>query len=78
MPANRWVIKVLKSVDLVPHHYLLKKLLKVYHMDNIHWIAKWLTSQKQHVLLNEEASNYIYMSMYSVLGVPQGTVLGPL
>ena len=64
-----------KAFDIVPHHRLLLKL-KYYRIDNqvINWIAKWLTSHKQRVLLDDESSDYIPMTS----GVPQGTVLGPL
>ena len=61
-----------KAFDTVSHCHLLKKL-KFYHIENqvIHWIEKWLTLRKQHVLLDRESS-----AVSS--SVPQGTVLGPL
>ena len=77
MDARRQVdmilLDFLKAFDTVPHHQLLLKL-KYYHIDSqvINWIAKWLTSRKQHVLLDGESSDYVPVT--SGHGVPQGTV----
>ena len=60
-----------KVFDMVPHMRLLNKL-KFYgirgHLH--HWISAWLTRREQRVVVDE--------CNFSQVGVPQGTVLGPL
>ena len=67
-----------KAFNTVPHCCLLKKLkfyitLRIYSQV-IHWIEKWLTVRKQHVLLDGESCDHVPVSS----GVPQGTMLEPL
>ena len=40
----------------------------------IRWIEKWLTDRRQRVVVEGEASNWKSVQ----IGVPQGSVLGPL
>ena len=40
----------------------------------IDWIEKWLTDRRQPVVVDGEVSNWISV----LIGVPQGSVLGPL
>ena len=64
-----------KAFDSVPHYPLLERLISLH--SNLHlvkWIANYLTSRYQRVVVGGETSNAV-----SVLsGVPQGSVLGPL
>ena len=64
-----------KTFDYVPHYPLLEKLISVdLNSHLVKWIANYLTSRYQRVVVGGETSNAV-----SVLsGVPQGFVLGPL
>ena len=64
-----------KAFDTVPHRRLLMKLDHYGIRDHTHeWIRQWLTTRKQRVVLDGEASSEVHVDS----GVPQGTVLGPL
>jgi hypothetical protein len=64
-----------KAFDVVPHRRLLLKLDFYGVRGNLlKFIEKWLTSRKQRVVVNGEASNPANVKS----GIPQGTVLGPL
>ena len=60
-----------KVFDMVPHMRLLNKL-KFYGIRGRlhHWILAWLTRREQRVVVDE--------CYFSQVGLPQGTVLGPL
>jgi hypothetical protein len=64
-----------KAFDTVPHRPLLQKLISLnLNRFSIQWIADYLTSRTQQVVVEGEISN-----MENVLsGVPQGSLLGPL
>lgn len=64
-----------KAFDSVPHWPLLRKLISLnVNQFLIQWIADYLTSRTQQVVIEGESS-----TVEDVLsGVPQGSVLGPL
>ena len=64
-----------KAFDTVPHRPLLQKLISLNSNGFlIQWIADYLTSRTQQVVVEGESS-----TVKNVLsGVPQGSVLGPL
>ena len=64
-----------KAFDKVPHQKLLLKL-KAHGIGNgiIDWIEQWVTDRRQRVVVDGEVSNWKSV----LLGVPQGSVLGPL
>ena len=64
-----------KAFDTVPHNRLLYKLTKYSITGNLHaWISNFPTKRKQRVVVDGEHSDWTNMR----LGMPQGTVLGPL
>ena len=64
-----------KAFDTVPHNILLEKL-KYYGIRGIilDWFADYLKSRSQHTIFENCASQSSLLS----LGVPQGSVLGPI
>ena len=64
-----------KAFDTVPHRPLLQKLISLnVNRLLIQWIADYLTSRTQQVVIEGESS----MVKHVLSGVPQGSVLGPL
>ena len=64
-----------KAFDKVPHQRLLLKLKAHGIGDGItDWIEQWLTNRRQRVVVDGEISNWKSV----LIGVPQGSVLGPL
>ena len=65
------------AFDKVPHQRLLIKL-KAYGIGEsyimISWIQAWLTDRRQRVIVEGEISNWKPV----FIGVPQGSVLGPI
>ena len=64
-----------KAFDTVPHCRLIKKL-DAYGIKGslLLWIKDFLSERTQQVVLNGSASNTFTVS----IGVPQGSVMGPL
>ena len=62
-----------KAFNKVPHQRLLLKL-KAHGIGDgmIDWIKQWLTHRRQHVVVDEEVSNWKSVMSW----VPQGSVLG--
>jgi len=59
----------------VPHRALLEKLTSIgLNKYLIKWVASYLTSWKQQVVVNGSCSNFSPI----ISGLPQGSVLGPL
>ena len=64
-----------KAFNTVDHNKLLLKLAHYGIQSNTHqWIATWLTTRTQKVIVEGERSK----DKRVLSGVPQGTVLGPL
>ena len=69
------VIDFPKAFDVVPHQRLLEKI-KHYGISGmtLAWISDFLNEHTQWVVVNGSYSEWFTVN----LGVPQGTVLGPL
>ena len=64
-----------KAFDTVPHDILIKKLyLYGIKNKNLDWIKNYLNTRKQKTILNNTTSSLADITV----GVPQGSVLGPL
>jgi len=64
-----------KAFDCVDHKILLKKLQNLgVHGIELEWFANYLTNLKQYVTLSGKNSSLLSI----ILGVPQGSILGPL
>jgi len=64
-----------KAFDCVDHKILLIKLQNLgVHGIELEWFAKYLTNHKQYVTLSGKNSSLLSI----ILGVPQGSILGPL
>ncbi len=64
-----------KAFDCVDHKILLKKLQNLgVHGIELEWFANYLTNRKQYVTLSGKNSTLLSI----ILGVPQGSILGPL
>ena len=65
-----------KAFDCISHQLLLHKLRMQYGIDDVllSWLASYLSSRTQRVLIDGKMSNFIPVTS----GVPQGSILGPL
>lgn len=68
-------IDLKKAFDTVSHELLLKKLFSL-GLDNktVNWFSDYLNNRKQKVFVNGTISNTLNVK----IGVPQGSVLGPI
>lgn len=68
-----------KAFDCLNHDILLEKLYK-YGVRGValSWLKSYLTDRSQRVVLRDGSSEAYSSRMYTSLGVPQGSVLGPL
>ena len=64
-----------KAFDTLNHEILLKKL-QYYGINGtaLHWFSSYLINRKQYVELNNTSSTISTLN----IGVPQGSILGPL
>ena len=74
-PVDLIYLDLKRAFDKVPHQRLLLKL-KAHGIGNdmINWIEKWLIDRSQRVVVDGQVSNWKYV----LIGVPQGSVLGPI
>ena len=64
-----------KAFDTVNHSILLNRLTNFNFSEHaIGWFASYLANREQRVKINTELS----MPLQSTMGVPQGSILGPL
>ena len=64
-----------RAFDTVNHHVLLTKLSHFnFSSDTITWFKSYLSNRKQCVVINSVKSPYVS----NPVGVPQGSILGPL
>lgn len=64
-----------KAFDTVPHSLLLEKLQHYGIRNNINnWFSSYLSGRTQNTIINNKKSS----SAFNILGVPQGSVLGPI
>ena len=74
-PVDLVYLDFAKAFDTVPHKRLLLKL-KAYGLDEklCAWMEDFLRDRKQRVVMGECESEWMDVT----IGVPQGSVLGPL
>ena len=64
-----------KAFDSVPHSPLMAKIRSLdLHESLVHWLNNYLANRSQVVIVNGSVSSEAKV----LLGVPQGSVLGPL
>ncbi|RWS20007.1 uncharacterized protein B4U80_10763 [Leptotrombidium deliense] len=64
-----------KAFDTIDRQLLLDKLFQLGISNTLHkWFTSYLINRKQFIQCDQEKSNFVYNN----LGVPQGSILGPL
>jgi hypothetical protein len=63
-----------KAFDMVNHSILLKKLEFRIQGNELHWFTNYMSDRKQFVTNDNNLSDLLNI----ILGVPQGSILGPL
>ena len=69
------IIDLSKAFDTIDHNLLLKKLYTYgVHRSELSWFTDYLAKRKMRVVVDGASSEWARVSM----GVPQGSILGPL
>ena len=64
-----------KAFDCIPHDLIVQKLYAYgFSIESLKLINSYLTERKQRVKMNDQFSSWLDI----VVGVPQGSILGPL
>ena len=67
-------LDISKCFDTINHNRLLQKLYKYGVRNNeLQWICSYLNNRRRRVFYNRKLS-----SVRTVIGVPQGSILGPI
>ncbi|XP_049789668.1 uncharacterized protein LOC126195196 [Schistocerca nitens] len=68
-----------KAFDTVNHDLLLQKLARYgFQGKSLSWMSSYLANRKQRVLININGKKFLSGWKITQLGVPQGSILGPL
>lgn len=78
-PSTIIAFDLSKAFDSVNFQLLRLKLLRLgFDKYTVNWIDSYLRSRKQYVFINQHGKEYCSSLLEVLLGLPQGSVLGPL